>query len=439
MRTESTEERVTEQNEEAMMLEQLALKHVGPAPEMKMVFAPRLNLITGDNGLGKTFILDIAWWALTRTWAALPAWPHRGVGLKPNISYRLAGKTNPAHATIDFDFKRQQWKLPSGRPAMPGIVIYARVGGGFSVWDPARNYWRKLKSRGVEEPDRPEAYHFEPEEVWNGLTVEGAVVCNGLIRDWVSWQRQNSKAFATLGRMLERLSPDPQAPLQVGEPTRVSIEDVRDIPTIKMQYGTVPLIHASAGIRRISALAYLLVWAWTEHMEASKLLNQEPEKRLILLFDEVETHLHPTWQRVLLPALLATIDELAKDVSTQVLAATHAPLIMASVETTFDVQTDRAFHLELKGDVAEIQELPWCKQGDAVSWLVSEFFGLAQARLPEAERAIEAAEALMRDDTDALPPDLANHVAIHQELMRVLPGHDPFWPRWVIHMEKTQS
>ena len=36
------------------MLEYLHLKNVGPAPEMEMELAPRLNLITGDNGLGKS-------------------------------------------------------------------------------------------------------------------------------------------------------------------------------------------------------------------------------------------------------------------------------------------------------------------------------------------------------------------------------------------------
>lgn len=50
------------------MLKSLHLKNVGPAPEMQMELAPRLNLITGDNGLGKSFLIDVAWWALTRKW-----------------------------------------------------------------------------------------------------------------------------------------------------------------------------------------------------------------------------------------------------------------------------------------------------------------------------------------------------------------------------------
>ena len=49
------------------MLKQLDLHAVGPAEQMRMDFAPRLNLIAGDNGLGKSFLLDTAWWALTRT------------------------------------------------------------------------------------------------------------------------------------------------------------------------------------------------------------------------------------------------------------------------------------------------------------------------------------------------------------------------------------
>jgi hypothetical protein len=40
-----------------------------------MNFTPRLNIITGRSGIGKTFILDVAWWSLTGIWARLPAAP----------------------------------------------------------------------------------------------------------------------------------------------------------------------------------------------------------------------------------------------------------------------------------------------------------------------------------------------------------------------------
>ena len=50
------------------MLEALTLRNVGPASEMSMELGSRLNIVTGDNGLGKSFLLDVAWWALTRKW-----------------------------------------------------------------------------------------------------------------------------------------------------------------------------------------------------------------------------------------------------------------------------------------------------------------------------------------------------------------------------------
>lgn len=68
------------------------------------------------------------------------------------------------------------------------------------------------------------------------------------------------------------------------------------------------------------------------------------------------------------------------------------------------------------------------------NWLVSETFGLEQARSKEAEEAIEAAEAFMRGE-DNLPRGLSTRAAIHARLQKLLPAGDVFWPRWIV---KTQ-
>lgn len=75
-----------------------------------------------------------------------------------------------------------------------------------------------------------------------------------------------------------------------------------------------------------------------------------------------------------------------------------------------------------------MEKFDWAKQGDATNWLVSETFGLQQARSVEAERAIEAAEAYMRGDAK----EARTREEIDAELKRVLAGHDDFWPRWVV-------
>jgi hypothetical protein len=149
------------------MLESLHLKNVGPAPEMKMELAPRLNLITGDNGLGKSFLLDVAWWALTRKWphdlnprltSGYPARPTE-IQKPATIAFQLTGKTKPVDYESSYDPRQQAWIGKPGRPWNPGLVLYAHADGGFAVWDPPRNYWKK--SGGIDIQVEDDWFHLE--------------------------------------------------------------------------------------------------------------------------------------------------------------------------------------------------------------------------------------------------------------------------------------
>ncbi len=410
------------------MLESLHLQNVGPAPEMKMELAPRLNLITGDNGLGKSFLLDVAWWALTRTWAREVVIPKPGA--KAEIAYRYTKKTKPSHAYASkYEPDRARWTVKRSRPPIPGLILYAQVDGGFAVWDPMRNYWTE------DAPDRPNAFLFTPGQVWQGNEH-----CKGLLDDWALWQAGNDRAFQVLKLVIETLSPSPEEKLVPGELRKLTVKDPQRYPTLRMPYGEdVAVIHASAGMRRVIALAYLLTWAWQEHVESAKLRDEKPAREVVFLIDEIEGHLHPQWQRRIVPALLKVVQTLTGDAgaSVQLIAATHSPLVLASVEPLFDVEQDKLFILDIENHVVTLREKPWAMQGDVINWLVSESFGLQQAHSIEAERAIEAAEAWMRGDTAALPAGLTTKEAIHAELQRVLAGHDPFWPRWIVTYEKA--
>ncbi|MBK7145143.1 MAG: ATP-binding protein [Xanthomonadales bacterium] len=417
------------------MLKKLALANIGPGPKFRMDCASRLNLITGDNGLGKSFLLDCAWWALTRTWArnaVIPTSTRPGVS---EIAFEFDAKTKSkvVRYASRFDRNSQSWKGKQGRPSDPGLVLYAQVDGGFSVWDPQRNYWRT--DRGVDVQDRPSAYLFRPDDVWNGLRVDGKRQCNGLIDDWAAWQRENKRPFQLLEAALRHLSPDENETLSIGELTRIGLDDSRWIPTIRQPgAGDVPIVHASAGVRRIAALVYLLVWAYTEHEIAARQRGQPSSRQIIFLIDEVDTHLHPRWQRKVLGALLEVVDELITggESAVQIVATTHSPMVMASIEPDFDEATDSHWTLEIDSDSKQVQLVnrPWAPQGDVGSWLVSPSFGLQQARSSEAERAIEAAEALGREDFKSLPAGLNTRAKIEAELIRLLPALDPFFIRW---------
>lgn len=431
------------------MLKRITTHDIEPA-DLDVELAPRLNLLAGDNGLGKTFLLDLAWWSLTGTWAQRPAIPKRGEGVEPKIACEVDYHERTNLIQSGFDFEDQRWGRhePRNMPEVVGVngvaqsrsrfeveflklVVAARADGSFEVWDSYRTTGPHKLPFGLVAYGRSRRFSFEPQEVWDGLSADDSTpLCNGLIRDWATWQYQKPAVFDLFARVLEKLSPQVNEVIKPGALQRISIEDPRDIPTIVLPYGTVPVTHASAGMRRALALAYVLVWTWYEHTEAARLMNVAPLKEMVLLIDEVEAHLHPTWQRVILPALFEVFKEIENSLHVQVLASTHAPLVLASVETLFDVEQDKLHHFALKDNKIVVEEIGWAKQGDAVNWLVSETFGLAQGRSREAERAIEAAEAFMRGDKT--PPDLDTQEKIHAELLRVLGGLDDFWPRWIV-------
>ena len=144
------------------MLRSLELVDVGPSPRLKIDLGPRLNVFAGDNGLGKSFVLEVLWWALTGVWTELPAWPRPGetsaaqIALEIDRSLGEAIFGRPAYPgdveVLDdtfrllsrFDLPRQRWNtfpLHLSKAPLPALVIFARADGSFAVWDPARNHY----------------------------------------------------------------------------------------------------------------------------------------------------------------------------------------------------------------------------------------------------------------------------------------------------------
>lgn len=427
------------------MLKTLDIKGIGPATSMHLEFGNRLNIITGDNGLGKSFILDIAFWAVTRRWPveinpSLTAGSMARPRFNPRnaeISFSFTGKTRSVAYTSKFDPETQSWTGNSGRPANPGLVIYAMADGSFAIWDPARNYW--ITRNNIDIQDRVSAYVMTPKEVWDGLSGKGGIrLCKGLIDDLVNWQLEGKDRWNFFCKCLKALSPSSEEPIYMGELTKVSLDDARDIPTIVTSYGSeTPITQASSGIRRILAIAYLLIWSWYEHKAASKLKGDPPTDQMIMLVDEIESHLHPKWQFSIMGSLLNVVHELAGSIPIQIIAVTHSPQILTSLEPLFDPKNDAWFDIDLINiengqQFVELARKEFEPHGTSSNWLTSDAFDLPSDRAPKYKDLMDRACLILEPNK----PQLSEINKIHEELLRALSPKDSFLFRWRAQAEK---
>ena len=70
----------------------------------------------------------------------------------------------------------------------------------------------------------------------------------------------------------------------------------------------------------------------------------------IVLIDEIELHLHPAWQRDILPRLMATFPNV------QFFVTTHSPLVLAQLNTALFKQSCVEMHEERAIDVFSVKD-----------------------------------------------------------------------------------
>ena len=432
------------------MLKSIKLQNVGPAASMELDFGPRLNILTGDNGLGKTFALDLVWFALTEDWAGEFARPYRREAeSQPKIDVRVQNGDDVVVNDYVFVAQKYSWIQALDRDNMDNsirqltnflggiqhartdsLVVYQTIDNDFHCFDGTYDLDTGDPSSRIS-GNRQSAMTFKSKEVWRGDTVDnGESRIKGLIDDWDTWQYRKQELFDYLQEALRLLSP-PDMMLEIGKPQRISPTDRTEYPTINLRYDRVAITLLSAGMKRIISLAYMLIWLWSEHVALAELLGINRKKSITFIIDEIESHLHPQWQRVILPAIMKVVELLDPEIKVQLFVTTHAPLVLASVEGSFDDDIDNVLHFQMDKDTGKVSvgELPWASYGEVDNWLTSPVFDLNEARSKEAEEVIAEANAYMRGDS--LNGHSLSKEEIQQKLERILPSHDEFWFRWV--------
>jgi predicted ATP-binding protein involved in virulence len=217
--------------------------------------------------------------------------------------------------------------------------------------------------------------------------------------------RQAAKSLREVRRILLQVLPD--------------VIDVRINSTGHQQYLELRTPYGWVRLRDMS-LGYQTLVVWLTDF-ASKLLIRYPnspkplEMPAIVLIDEIDLHLHPSWQRKLIGFLSGIFK------NTQFIATAHSPLV---VQAAGDVDANVVL-LRREGD----QTVVVTDVADVRGWrldqiLTSELFGLETARSPATERKLaRRAELLTKAKrTAAEKKELA---ALTQELDAEPVGETP--------------
>jgi predicted ATP-binding protein involved in virulence len=128
------------------------------------------------------------------------------------------------------------------------------------------------------------------------------------------------------------------------------------------------------------------------------------DRNFILFLDEIEIHLHPAWQRRILPV----IQKLFKNA--QIFIATHSPFVVASVS---DAWVYRFNVTDGKSELAGVEE---SKAGSSYATVIDEIFGIDEFFDVETENELQEFERLKQEllrGNKTVMPDL---IVIGQQL-----------------------
>lgn len=117
--------------------------------------------------------------------------------------------------------------------------------------------------------------------------------------------------------------------------------------------------------------------------------GENPELRAIVLIDEVEEHLHPRWQKAIIPRMRKAFPNV------QFIVTTHSPLTLVNLEEGEVIGT------MLHNGIAEIDPNPKpSPEGKTANEILSEWFGVTSSLDDKSEKLLQDyAKAVQRGDT----------------------------------------
>src|SRR5271166_2900690 len=404
-----------------MRISKIRLKNFKYFANQEFSFGSRFNLIIGDNGTGKTTLLDglavgvgslflgfpepasarnilrdearLAFYHHGDVWTAEPLYPIR-ITCTGEVAGRHGewsrGVYKPGARTTRYEaaWLREEGvqfteQVRMGEPAVLPVISYYGTG----------RLWMQLQHREIET--------LTPDSRFVGYLdcLNPASDVKRLL-EWFKTQEISALQQGTLNSTLEAAR---QAILScIPGGSHVGFDVSRDEMMIRFAESSLPFSFLSDGYRNMVAMvADIAIRCATLNPHLQEKSSEETPG--VVLIDEIDLHLHPRWQRRVVDDLLRTFPKI------QFFGTTHSPFVIQSLPPIEGVQllnlddehAEEFANKSVEDISEEIQgiELPQrSKRFKDMMKAAEEYFAI----LGKAEQATPAERDAMKERLDAL-------------------------------------
>ncbi len=363
----------------ATRLRHIHLDNIGPFTHLDLELTPRWNILLGDNGVGKSTVLK----AIAVAMCGREAQPYAGRLVRSGQSR--------GQITLETDKGRRY------------VTDLFRTGAGFDVESKPIRYLDAEGSLALGFPPiravtwtRPSGPQAEPARLRPTIGdlmplvtgVQDARLVE--IKQWMinldDWQHKpagrsrHAPAFyeklqATLFHVMRRLAGNTKIEFQGIQ------KDTWEV-TVVTDDGPVPIEAVSQGTAALIGWTAVLLQRLYAVFDGA---DKPQDETAIVLIDEIDAHMHPTWQR----SLVSDLSDLFPNV--QFIATTHSPLVVGGLPSEQIARLAR----DEQGRVQRQEVSPEMLMGRADQILTGELFGLSTTLDPTTLRLMEEYHTLL--------------------------------------------
>jgi len=383
---------------------ELDLENVGPFDKIDFKFDRQVNVFVGPNNSGKTSALvalaEIVLPTFVMPRKLLRTGARFRIGMRGNLGGLGHGADSSFTGGLPIDPKKDN--------ISPNVLGYRTYIPALRISTDFRSSGPEAKKPKTQDPLVQYRRYLSDEKEDSGigtLWIEDKKTIQQMVElDYRSYRENKPAVRQVLNHIAELASEITEGfPIQF---VRIGEDDQGLFPVFKTLDGELPLHVLSQGTQSLIQWCARLLIGYAEHYRFPESLA---EKLGVLIIDEIDAHLHPSWQRRVLPAITKHLPNL------QIFCATHSPMTVAGL---------KAGQIQLLTRNSQGKVCVSTNHADILGWsadeIYSSFLGVEPTDLATAQKLERL--RLLRDKAPLTSREEKELQKLREEMHRLLTG-----------------